>query len=122
MEQMEEKANAGDARAQTRVSESTCPQTGTWHCFQSCWWTQSGCEHVSIFGRLEDDPFSMIHQDIVTHTNHYEHYYCVFQHCTEFLQIIMKYSHSLYSSVSTNTYTCKKRGAGRGKGGAGGGR
>lgn len=55
MEQMEEKAKAGDARAQTRVSESIFTQNGPWHCFQSCWLTQSGCEHVSIFGHLEDD-------------------------------------------------------------------
>ncbi len=56
VEEMEEKAKAGDARAQTRVSESTCTQTSTWHCFRSYWWTQSGCEHASIFGHLEDDP------------------------------------------------------------------
>lgn len=55
VDQMEEKAKAGDARAQTRVSESTCKQAGTWHCFQSCWLTQSGCEHLFIFGHLEDD-------------------------------------------------------------------
>lgn len=67
MEQMEEKAKAGDARAQTRVSESTCTQTGTWHCFQSCCWTQSGCERVSIFGCLEDDPgFQYIHTKILS--------------------------------------------------------
>lgn len=41
VEQMEEKAKAGDAGAQTRVSENTCTETGTWHCFQSCWLTQS---------------------------------------------------------------------------------
>ena len=56
VEEMKEKAEAGDARAQTRVSESTCTQTGTWHCCQSCWFTQFGCEHLSIFGCLEDDP------------------------------------------------------------------
>ena len=56
VDQMKEKAEAGDARAQTRVGESTCTQAGTWHCFHSCWLTQSSCECVSIFGRLEDDP------------------------------------------------------------------
>lgn len=58
VEQLEEKAIGGDARAQTRVSESTCrhAQTGSWHCFQSCKLTQSGFQHVPILGHLEDDP------------------------------------------------------------------
>lgn len=55
-EQMEEKAKAGDARAQTRVSEITCTQNDSWHCFPSCWFTPSGCEHVSIYVHSEDDP------------------------------------------------------------------
>lgn len=60
VEQLKERAEAGDASAQTRVRGNTCTQTATWHCCQSCWLTQSGCAHVSIFGCLEDDPRLLI--------------------------------------------------------------
>lgn len=70
LEQLEEKAKAGDARAQIRVSEHTCTQSGSWHCFQVHWITPPGCEPVSISGHFENDPM----HDTVRHINHCEHY------------------------------------------------
>lgn len=61
IEQLEEKAKAGDARAQTRVTESTYIKNATWHCFLSCCMTQSGWEQVSIF-YLWDQTWNMIHK------------------------------------------------------------
>lgn len=53
VEQVKEKAEAGDARAQTRVRENTSTQFGTWHCCQSCRLTQSGsaCFYFWLLGR-----------------------------------------------------------------------
>lgn len=59
LEQVKERAEAGDARAQTRVSENACTRLATRHCCQASSLTQSGCTR-SISGSEEDDPCLLI--------------------------------------------------------------
>lgn len=49
------------------------------------------CVYFWPFGKWSQ-AFNMIQQNAVTHTNHYEHYCSALQHCTEFVQILMKYT------------------------------
>lgn len=67
VDQVKERAEAGDAWAQTRVIENTCTQIGTEHCSQSCWLCT--CVYFWLFGR-RSEVFNMTQVNILTHTNH----------------------------------------------------
>lgn len=67
VEQVKEKAEAGDARSQTRVSKNknTCAVGHTWHCCRSCSLTQSDCACVYfwLLGR-RSQAFNVTHKNI----------------------------------------------------------
>lgn len=60
VEQLIERAEAGDARAQTRVSRTHIHRLALGIVVSPSWLTQSGWVHVSIFGCLQDDPGLLI--------------------------------------------------------------
>lgn len=60
VEQLIERAEGGDARAQTRVSKTHSDRLALGIVVSRCRLTQSGWGHVSIFGWLEDDPILSI--------------------------------------------------------------
>lgn len=81
LEQLIERAEGGDARAQTQVSKTHSDRLALGIVVSSCSLTQSGWGHVPIFGWLENDTIlSVRHQSILTHTNHSKHLSNVVQH------------------------------------------
>lgn len=89
VEQLIEKAEGGDARAQTRVSKAL-RQTCTWHCcqalaFDSVW--LGTCVYFWLAGRWSHT-FNTIHQNILTRTNHSKRLCNVLQHWHWFWNIL----------------------------------
>lgn len=60
VEQLIERAEAGDARAQTQVSRTHTHRLALGIVVSPSPLTQSGWVHVSIFGFLQDDPGLLI--------------------------------------------------------------
>lgn len=81
LEQLMERAEGGDARAQTQVSKTHIDRLALGIVVSSCSLTQSGWGHGPIFGWLENDTMlSVWHQSILTHTNRSKHLCNVVQH------------------------------------------